>query len=174
MTLTKSAITVLAFLLLSVGAAGESEPISQKTSPTLCASGEQIIFSCPTKRSAKIVSLCASRDLTKQRGYLQYRFGAADKVELEFPQSRLGSQQVFQYSHYFRAQVDLTAISFSVGGYEYSIFHDYNGEEKPPVAESGVKVTTLANGKENSLLCAGKPIAHLGNLEEILPPAPEK
>src|ERR1044071_2779627 len=60
---------------------------------SLCARTEQIIFSCLTKRSgssspttpAKIVSLCASRDLDKERGYLQYRYGLPGKVELEFP-----------------------------------------------------------------------------------------
>src|SRR5258706_15993266 len=75
---------------------------------SLCAKDERIIFSCPVKRPAKIVSLCASKDLTSERGYLQYRFGLPDKVELEFPKDRTGTQQKFQYTHYFRAQVDLT------------------------------------------------------------------
>ncbi|HKE57402.1 MAG TPA: hypothetical protein VKB46_11890 [Pyrinomonadaceae bacterium] len=172
MTHTRFSLGLLTFLLLSIGALGVSRPDLQKVTATLCDSGEQVIFSCPLKRSTKIVSLCASKDLSKQAGYLQYRFGAPGRIELEFPQSRSGSQQQFQYSHYFRAQFDLTAITFANDGYEYSIFHDYNGEEKPAVAESGVRVT--AKGKENSLLCAGKPRANLANLEEILPPAPEK
>ena len=169
---TRSSIALLTFLLLSVGALGMSLPHFQKTPPTLCDAEEHIIFSCPIKRSAKIISLCAAKDFSKQAGYLQYRFGVPGRIELEFPQSRSGSQQLFHYSHYFRAQFDLTAITFSNDGYEYSIFHDYNGEEKPAVAESGVRVTV--KGKENSLFCAGKPKANLANLEEILPPAPEK
>src|SRR5262249_11408484 len=72
---------------------------------SLCATSEKIIFSCPVKRPAKIVSLCASKDLTSDRGYLQYRFGLPGKVELEFPKDRTATQQKFQYSHYFRAQV---------------------------------------------------------------------
>ena len=50
---------------------------------TLCASDERIIFSCPIRRPAKIVSLCASKNLTSERGYLQYRFGVPEKIELE-------------------------------------------------------------------------------------------
>src|SRR5437868_6678757 len=48
---------------------------------SLCAKSEHIIFSCVLKRTAKIVSLCASPDLDKERGYLQYRFGLPAKVE---------------------------------------------------------------------------------------------
>src|SRR5438128_10829064 len=59
-------------------------------SNSLCAKDERIIFSCITKRAAKIVSLCASKDLTNDRGYLQYRFGLPGKIELEFPKSRQG------------------------------------------------------------------------------------
>src|ERR1700741_4134038 len=70
---------------------------------SLCAKDERIIFSCPIKRPAKIVSVCASKDLTSDRGYIQYRFGLPEKVELEYPKERSGSQQKFQYSHYFRA-----------------------------------------------------------------------
>ena len=84
---------------------------------SLCAKDERIIFSCPIKRPAKIVSVCASKDLTSDRGYIQYRFGLPAKVELEFPKERNGSQQKFQYSHYFRARVDETEISFTVNGY---------------------------------------------------------
>ncbi len=170
MILVRLLMPGLILVLLSIGVLGVGGPLSQKA--TLCAADEQIIFSCPTKRSAKIVSLCASKDLSKQAGYLIYRFGVPGKIELEFPQSRSGSQQLFHYSHYFRAQFDQTAITFANGGYEYSIFHDYNGEEKPAVEESGVRVT--ANGKENSLVCASKPKVNLANLEDILPPAPEQ
>ena len=97
---------------------------------TLCAKDERIIFSCPVKRPAKIVSVCASKDLTSDRGYLQYRFGLPGKIELEYPKDRRGTQQKFQYTHYFRAQFDLTEIGFTIDGYEYSVFDDYNGEEK--------------------------------------------
>ena len=83
---------------------------------TLCAKDERVIFSCPVKRPAKIVSVCASKDLTGDRGYLQYRFGLPGKIELEYPKDRNGTQQKFKYSHYFRAQFDMTSINFTIDG----------------------------------------------------------
>src|SRR5712691_7480717 len=84
----------------------DKRPTSALQANSLCAKDEHIIFSCAVKRTAKlpakIVSLCASRDLDKERGYLQYRFGLPGKVELEFPKGRQGTQQQFRYSHYLR------------------------------------------------------------------------
>lgn len=136
---------------------------------TLCAKGERIIFSCPIKRPAKIVSVCAAKDLANDRGYLQYRFGLPDKVELEFPKERAGSQQKFQYSHYFRAQVDQTEITFSINGYEYQVTDDYNGEEKPAQTIQGVMVTAPGKPKEVSFACRTKPKADYSDLQSVLP-----
>ena len=136
---------------------------------SLCARDERIIFSCPVKKPAKIVSLCASKNLTADQGYLQYRFGLPGKVELEFPKERIGTQQKFQYTHYFRAQVDLTEISFSNNGYEYQITDDYNGEEKPAQSIQGIMVTAPGKPKEVSLACRTKPKADYTDLQAVLP-----
>jgi hypothetical protein len=136
---------------------------------SLCAKDERIIFSCPIKRPAKIVSVCASKDLTSDRGYIQYRFGLPAKVELEFPKERSGSQQKFQYTHYFRAQVDETEISFTVNGYEYQVTDDYNGEEKTAQTIQGVMVTAPGKPKEVSLACRVKPKADYMDLQAVLP-----
>ncbi len=136
---------------------------------TLCAKDERIIFSCPVKKPAKIVSVCASRDLTGDRGYLQYRFGLPGKVELEYPKDRKGTQEKFHYTHYFRAQFDLTSINFTIDGYEYSVFDDYNGEEKPAVSSQGVSVTAPGKPKEVSFVCRTKPKADYTDLQAVLP-----
>jgi hypothetical protein len=148
-------------------AAGAS---SGKPQPqTLCAKDERIIFSCPIKRPAKIVSVCASKDLTSENGYLQYRFGLPGKVELEFPKDQKGTQQKFQYTHYFRAQFDMTSINFTIDGYEYSVFDDYNGEEKPAVSQQGVSVTAPGKPKEVSFVCRSKPTADYSDLQAVFP-----
>jgi hypothetical protein len=155
---------------------------AQLTSPgllhanSLCAKTERIIFSCLTKRSgvkpavasSKIASLCASLDLDKQRGYLQYRYGRPGKLELEFPSSRTGTQQMFQYTHYMRYQVDLTEINFEIDGYQYQIFDDYNGEEKPRISTEGVSVTAPGKPKEVSFVCRTKAKADYSMLDELL------
>jgi len=136
---------------------------------TLCEKSERIIFSCPIKRPAKIVSLCASKDLTNERGYVQYRFGLPGNVELEYPKERAGTQEKFQYMHYFRAQFDLTEISFTNNGFEYQITDDYNGEEKPAQSIQGVSVTAPGKPKEMSLSCRTKPRADYTDLQAVLP-----
>jgi hypothetical protein len=135
---------------------------------SLCARGEDIIFSCAVKRAAKLASLCASPELTKQSGYLQYRFGVPGKIELEFPKDRQGSQQKFRYSHYFRFQVDLTDIKFEINGYEYAIFDDYNGETKPATSAQGVSVTVPGKPKDVSFVCRRKPKADYSKLQDVL------
>jgi hypothetical protein len=139
----------------------------------LCAKDERVIFSCPIKRPAKIVSVCASKDLASDRGYLQYRFGLPGKIELEYPKDRQGTQAKFQYSHYFRAQFDMTSINFTIDGYEYSVFDDYNGEEKPAISSQGVSVTAPGKPKEISFVCRAKPKADYNDLQAVLPSGQE-
>lgn len=153
---------LLVVFLLTVVLTTPPQPVSH------CSSDEKIVFNCTTRQGGKIVSLCASKELTKDGGYLQYRFGLPGKVELEFPKKREQTQQAFKYSHYFRAQVDLTEISFTSNGYEYAIFDDYNGEERPARSAQGVRVTPPNNGKEVTLSCRGRARADYSNLGEVL------
>lgn len=140
---------------------------------TLCAKDERVIFSCPVKRPAKIVSVCASKDLTSHRGYLQYRFGLPGKIELEYPKDRNETQKKFHYTHYFRARFDLTSINFDIDGYEYSVFDDYNGEEKPEIISRGVSVAAPGKPKEVSFVCRAKPKADYSDLQAVLPSGQE-
>lgn len=157
--------------------AGWQRPSAGDLQPnSLCARTERIIFSCLTKRAgkslarspSKIVSLCASRDLDKERGYLQYRYGLPGKIELEFPSSRSGTQELFQYTHYMRYQVDLTEINFEIDGYQYQIFDDYNGEEKPRISTEGVSVTAPGKAKEVSFVCRTQARADYSKLDDVL------
>jgi hypothetical protein len=142
---------------------------SNREAPTLCAAGERIIFSCLLRQPAKVVSVCASKDLTNEKGYLQYRFGLPAKIELEFPKDRANTQQQFEYSHYFRARFDMTEINFTVNGVSYSVFDDYNGEEKPEVSEQGVTINWPGtNKKDVRYLCASKLKADYADLEDVL------
>ena len=155
-------------LNLSNGNRAASEPGTLQPN-TLCAKDERVIFSCPLRRPAKIVSVCAAKNLTKETGYLQYRFGLPGKVELEFPKERQGSQQKFEYTHYFRAQFDLTEINFTVDGVNYSVFDDYNGEEKPVVSMQGVAINKPGtSAKETRFVCRAKPKADFSDLQAVL------
>ena len=152
----------LALSMVSVAWAGDAQP------GTLCLQDERAIFSCLLKNTAKLVSLCGSRDLAEGSGYLQYRFGRKGKVELEFPSERRGSPKAFRHSLYTRYQVDRFSVSFSVANYTYAVFDNYDGEMEPPTHEAGVAV---AHSDENprELLCRGTGSGNLRELQSIIP-----
>jgi hypothetical protein len=161
-----SATSMIAYSALTANT--EAGAFTAPQSRTLCTRDERVIFSCPVKKPAKIVSVCASKDLTSDRGYLQYRFGLPGKVELEFPKDRTGTQQKFQYTHYFRARVDLTEINFTIDDYQYQVFDTYQGEEKPAISQQGVSVTAPGKPKEVSFVCRTKPKADYTDLQAVL------
>ena len=72
-------------------------PRPQLDHATHCAPEEQIIFSCKV-RGAQIVSICASSDLGRRRGWLQYRFGKERKVVRRFPEKLSLSRASFTYA----------------------------------------------------------------------------
>lgn len=146
--------------------------VAQLQPESLCEREEKIVFSCALAKPAKpgkVVSLCSSKEFTKDRGYLRYRFGLPGKIELEYPKDGERPHEAFKYSHYFRSLVDETEISFSLNGYEYAIFDDYNGEVKPVHNSQGIKITPPNNGKEVTLNCRGRAKAQYGDLPEVFP-----
>jgi len=63
----------------------------------------------------------------------------------------------------------MTSINFTIDGYEYSVFDDYNGEEKPQISSQGVSVTAPGKPKEVSFVCRAKPKADYSDLQAVLP-----
>src|SRR2546421_8616516 len=163
------ALAASAALVSSSNQAASSAQRTNLQPNTLCARDERVIFACVLRQPTKIVSVCASKHLTNETGYLQYRFGLPGKIELEFPKDRTGTQQKFEYSHYFRARVDLTEINFTIDGVNYSVFDDYQGEEKPAVSDQGVSINWPGtNKKEVRLTCRTKPKADYADLQDVL------
>jgi hypothetical protein len=133
---------------------------------SLCVAKEQIIWTCTTTKN-KIASVCASKNLTAEKGYVQYRFGSIGKVELELPKSQTGSQKFFKYSRYTRPLVTMLSLTFENNGFNYEIHDDDNSEEKPPVQASSIDVT---NGdKSSSINCRQPTYGSLMKLEDIVP-----
>jgi hypothetical protein len=155
----------LALALIFPGAAAASTV----PTPSHCSASEAVIFSCRIKGSAKILSLCGSKQLGKDAGYLQYRFGPPEAVELAFPNERGNSLAQFEYRHYFRSQVDQTSVNFKNGGYTYSIYDDYVGDIKPSETRRGVSVDKTSPAEHHDLECTGPVISHLAKLREVIP-----
>lgn len=135
---------------------------------TLCQADEQVLFSCPVKKGKKIASLCGSKDLTDKTGYLQYRFGRAGSIELEFPKERRDTQTMFRYAHYLRPQVDRFAVSFALGGYTYAVVENYEGDIEPTVHQVGVLVTSRGQ-EEREIACSAQRTGEFHSLKAIVP-----
>jgi hypothetical protein len=165
------AAAVAAAILLNVPKGfAKAEIVVDRTPPTvqvksLCRSGEQVIWTCTTTRN-KIASVCASRGLTAEKGYVQYRFGTSRKVELELPQGRTGSQGFFRYARYTRPLVTMLSLTFTNNGATYEIHDDDNAEEKPPVRSASIDVTS--GEKTASITCRQPTSGSLMKLEDIV------
>lgn len=65
-------------------------PAANKAQASFCTSEESVVFAC--RADGKMVSVCASKAVGPNRGYLQYRFGKPDSaapLELVLPESHL-------------------------------------------------------------------------------------
>lgn len=141
-------------------------------SGSLCGPEERVFFDCAVagKKGPKQVSLCGSKNPADKGGYLQYRFGRAGALELEYPARRGDPRQAFQYSHYARPQVSRTAVGFRQDGTAYWVFDGYEGDAKPAARQQGVEVSPKGQaGKSLTLRCAGAAKSDLGSLETVLP-----
>ncbi len=159
-TFTLELMRIIA-LLLAVASFGAG------AAPTLCQSSEVVAFSCEVGRSHKIVSLCASADLSAERGSLTYRFGLPGHIELEFP--RAGTQssaKQFRQAHYFRYQTDRTEVTFKLGEYSYAVFSYFEADLKPDTMQ-GVRVTR--GKKESTLSCSSQATANFSSVEAAVP-----
>jgi len=137
---------------------------------SLCAKGETVVWSCETVRDRKLASLCSSKVLDETRGYVQYRFGRAGQIELEFPRERTNTQGAFKYSRYTRPLVTYLKLEFDSGRFTYTISDDSNEEEKPPQRVAAITVTPKgANAKETSLRCRLPVAGSLMKLEGVVP-----
>lgn len=147
-------------------------PAFSLAEPTHCTSSEEVVFSCPLQRTAKVVSVCASpRLLASQReGSLVYRFGKPGAVELEFPKDKVGSPNRFVHSHHFRAQTDRTQLRFTSGDFTYALFDEFEQEARPPRV-AGIRVRDLRSGRETQLACAKPVLAHWHLIDGAVPQA---
>lgn len=135
---------------------------------SLCTTSEIIVFNCVLARNEKMVSLCASKQLTDKVGYLQYRFGTLKRTELEFPHNRQDSILRFQMSHYFRPMVSRTSISFENEHNRYAIVDDMEDEGGFKRRELGISIFTTS-GKHVFLHCGKSHQANFSHVEKLIP-----
>jgi len=101
--------------------AGATRAQNSRIEPTLCRPDEQIILSCGVARQ-KIVSVCATKQVSKTSGYFQYRFGKPGKVELQYPADLKNSVEKFRFSSAAHSGGGRYHLRFTNDGYEYIVY----------------------------------------------------
>jgi hypothetical protein len=87
-----------------------------------CRDTEKTIWAC--RAGTKIYSLCASSDLSRSGGYLQYRAGRPNAVEMRFPAITVHPSQVFKFGLLAHG----ASLSFNNGQYSYNILQEAKGD----------------------------------------------
>ena len=115
------------------------EPVEGWHEPTLCEAGENVAWSCIA--GARTISVCASRVLTADQGYIQYRAGRRGQIELAYPAERVHPRGLFKYEVYPQGD---TALSFANGGYDYTVVEDLRSDEDLVlVAKGGAEASRI-------------------------------
>jgi hypothetical protein len=148
----------------------ESRADSNAASPTpsgqasFCAPQEEVVFACRT--GAKLASICASRDASATRGYVQYRFGKPDSrqsLELALPEDRPAPPKAATGESVAFSGGGGAWMRFRKGGFAYVAYTGIgrwgpNGETREKagivVEQAGKAIATLK--------CSGRPVSLLG------------
>ena len=159
-------------LILLAASSGVLSAEAQTTTATLCADNETALFTCPI--GAKTLSLCASSPLTPESGYVQYRFGSAAKVELEFPGSKVHPRNSLTLFGSGFARGYVAHLNFNVGAYTYVVYDRLVGafqNGRPEGHDHYAGVIVAKRGKVVSRLpCSDTSGARFqGSFEGIIP-----
>jgi hypothetical protein len=121
-----------------------------------CTQAEETIFSCNLEH--KVVSVCASKPLTAQNGYLQYRFGAAGKPELMFPKTDVPPKSVVQAKTLMFSGGGGAYLRFKNGATSYIVYtaigKGWGTKDGVAVEKKGKTITHLE--------CKDVPISEMG------------
>ncbi len=100
--------------LILFGVSAEAEEI------TLCQPHEEVYFSCGIE--GKLISVCASGNISPDNGYVQYRFGRVGEIELEFPKKPYPPRRWFSISDISEGNITFTHLKFNFGKYNYVLY----------------------------------------------------
>ncbi len=135
----------------------------------LCQQNEYVIFNFNTS-SNKTVSLCISKMITPNSGYLIYRYGTRSKIELIYPMDTLNSFSKFKFLTYSRgggkenAAMELSNVSFTNNNFTYTLYDDYYSEDESH--PKGIMITNNSTNKKVIMGAKGKVIGHLSAFRE--------
>jgi hypothetical protein len=125
--------------------------------PTLCLTAEVNVFSCGAGK--KVISVCASKDASADQGYIQYRFGSPQKVELTVP----ASKSVPPAKSAIAGNLSFSGgggayLRFPTGDYEYIV---YTAIGKGWGEKDGVAIEQKGKRRAH-VSCTDEPVSKMG------------
>ena len=164
-----AATPVAAAPLAASGAPGTAAPVV--INGTLCAAGEDARFSCAAK-NGKVISICASPDLSATTGSIQYRFGRPGAVELSYPADPATGRTALTWNTQNHASSQSFNVVFQNGGFTYTV---YDQDTMGSASQNGSGILIEKPSAEPiSIACTGPTILNIDSLEKILPPTPSR
>jgi hypothetical protein len=135
----------------------------------LCTPNEKVFLSCKVK-TGKTLSVCGSANFSQNEGYLQYRYGRQNAVELTFPEIERDSLSKFKWRTDPHAGVEANWLIFYRSKFQYTVFaiHDSNTLSGRVVHRYGVIVV---DPKDNgsTIPCVAEVSSSLEDLASVLP-----
>lgn len=92
-----------------------------------CQAAETTYFSCRIKDTANIASLCGASPSPKTdaagagEGWMQYRFGPADRIEFSFPTDKKDSLAEFDGERLLRPRSSAATVTFRHQGVSFTV-----------------------------------------------------
>lgn len=162
----------LYLLMALLGAHSLAPAAKAPLNASLCAADERVYFSCQAEKSAKRIALCGQvKGLTGGgvHGFLQYRFGTREHLEMVYPSSRDDSLEKFKYGGAYQkmGRMESKEISFHSGSFDYTVYTESyplgDAESDGYADEAGVRVAR--DGKDLATVkCGDKPQGSLSGL----------
>jgi hypothetical protein len=105
---------------------------TQAFADSLCDGQERILFSCTSR--GKEASICSSKVLSENIGYIRYVYGKPGKIELEHPTNKTLARKNFQWSRSWSPGENIY-LKFGVGEFKYYVYssqgESYRDRSKP-------------------------------------------
>ncbi len=139
-------------------------PAALSGQASFCTAQETVVFSCRT--GVKMVSVCASKNATQSKGYLQYRFGKPDSneaPELMLPEGQLTANKAASGETVPFAGGAGSWLRFKKGSYSYVAYSGVGkwGPKGETREKNGLVVERSGKAVAN-LKCTGDATSELG------------
>ena len=109
-----AAVASLLYFAYASASAAESSAVR-----SLCTQNEILLFTC--EKDHKLASVCASTSFSSRKGYIQFRYGVADAIEIEWPEKGSSHQYVTKGNLFYSSKMG-TYLRFLKNRESYVVF----------------------------------------------------